>query len=93
MIRRVEAAEHGERIAAPGAVPPGQRRHGPRRPTPRAGPAGTIRTGRDGSIGVPIEPLGRDELDARARIQSPAQPRLGQERVQHAPLASPRWIP
>ena len=34
-------------------------------------------------MGVPIEPLGGDDLEARARIEAPAQPRLGDERVEH----------
>ena len=93
MVRRIEAAEDGERVAAAGSVPPGQRR---RRPRPPAAPEQGGRHDQDGPRRLDRradQPLGGDDLDAGGRIQSPAQPRLGQERVEHAAPASPRWIP
>ena len=93
VVRRVEAAEDRQRVVAAGSVAAGQRRHR------LAAPVAPEQRGRHDQHGPrrldgrADEPLGGDQLDARARIQSPAQPRLGQEGVQHARSASPRWIP
>ena len=74
------------------AVPPGQgsaRGAGARRvagAARRAARAGTISSGRDGSIGVADEPLGGDHLDARApdRAPSAAAPRRRARRARGA---------
>ena len=92
MVGRIEPAEDGDRVVAARAVPAGQDRREIRRRRSRSRPrrrrsggprAGTISAGRDGSSGVRDEALGREDLEAVGEVEPPAEPCLGDERVEH----------
>ena len=87
MVRRVEAAQDRERVAAARAVAARQGRGngvGRRWGHPQTA-AGTTSTGSDGSTGVATSRSATTTAKPGRRIEAPAQPGLGEERVEHRP--------
>ena len=87
VISRVQAPEQEDRIPTRGTVPARQRL----RRRVRGGPEGGQRNDEDGPPGFKRrrdEPLGGDDLQARGEVEPPAEPRFGDERVEHPFAAS-----
>ena len=89
MVGRVEPRA-GRRAGRrrPGRARPGQRRRRRRRRGGRRAErrrAARSGAGRDGSIGLPISRSAAIDLEPVGRVEPPAQPRLGDERVEHRP--------
>ena len=91
MLGRIEPPQHGRRDRRR-PVRPGRAaaRRAVAVASARRVASGTTSSGRDGSIGVADQRLGRDDLEPVRRIESPAEPRLRDERVEHPPLP-PSW--